>query len=99
MTTQTTEKRTPELKVRFRLKELLQQHVDPTTGKPMSGRELSRRTGIRHRSVHYLMNGKAKELPFENLALICEELGCTPADLIELVPADFVEPEESEDQE
>ncbi|MEH3053264.1 MAG: helix-turn-helix transcriptional regulator [Patulibacter minatonensis] len=48
--------------------------------------ELARQVGISAVNLSVLKNGHARAIRFSTLTDICDVLGCTPADLIELRP-------------
>lgn len=48
--------------------------------------ELSRTTGLTMANLSVLKNGHAKAVRFSSLTLICDALGCTPADLLDIGP-------------
>lgn len=48
--------------------------------------ELSRTTGLTMANLSVLKNGHAKAVRFSSLTLICDALGCTPADLLDIEP-------------
>ncbi len=50
--------------------------------------ELARRVGISAVNLSVLKNGHARAVRFSTLTDICDVLGCTPGDLLELQPAD-----------
>ncbi|QNR65471.1 MULTISPECIES: helix-turn-helix domain-containing protein [Paenibacillus] len=50
----------------------------------ISRRELARKTGIRPATINDLCNNTAKQLLFDNLAAICEELNVDVSDIIVL---------------
>ncbi|WP_311078201.1 helix-turn-helix transcriptional regulator [Paenibacillus polymyxa] len=50
----------------------------------ISRRELARKTGIRPATINALCNNTAKQLLFDNLAAICEELNVDVSDIIVL---------------
>lgn len=52
----------------------------------VSQRELSRLTEIRLASISEMCNNQTKQLPLDNLAKICEALGCEITDILELRP-------------
>ncbi len=51
--------------------------------KGISLSELSERVGITQANLSVLKNGRAKAIRFTTLELICEVLGCQPADILE----------------
>lgn len=52
--------------------------------KKMSQRKLARLTEIRHPSINEMCRNQAKHIPLENLAKICEVLGCDIPDVLKL---------------
>lgn len=52
----------------------------------MSLTELSERIGITIANLSILKSGKARAIRFSTLELICNELNCTPGDILEYVP-------------
>ena len=70
--------------IKFRLKLLL-------ATKEMTQKELAERTGIRPPTISAICTGGIKHLPVDVLDKICTELECTPADLIEYIPAEAVQ--------
>ena len=46
--------------------------------------ELSGKVGITMANLSILKRGKARAIRFSTLAALCEALGCTPGDLLEL---------------
>ncbi len=58
----------------------------------MSLTELSERVGITMANLSVLKSGKAKAIRFSTLELICRELNCKPADILDYtdngLPAD-----------
>lgn len=65
------------MKVLITLKECLEE-------KGMTQRELSRLTGIRQPSIHEMCHNQTNRLPLDNLAKICEALGCGILDILKL---------------
>lgn len=51
--------------------------------KDISLSELSERVGITQANLSVLKNGRAKAIRFTTLEMICEVLGCQPADILE----------------
>ncbi len=51
----------------------------------MSLTELSQRIGITIANLSILKSGKARAIRFSTLELICNELNCTPGDILEYV--------------
>lgn len=51
--------------------------------KGISLSELSERVGITQANLSVLKNGRAKAIRFTTLEMICEVLGCQPADILE----------------
>ncbi len=56
----------------------------------MSLTELSERIGITIANLSILKSGKARAIRFSTLELICNELNCTPGDILEYVPEEQV---------
>lgn len=54
----------------------------------MSLTELSERIGITIANLSILKSGKARAIRFSTLELICNELNCTPGDILEYVSED-----------
>jgi len=54
--------------------------------KRMSQKDLAEKTDIRAASISALFNETAKEISFNNLALICEALECDLSDLLQYNP-------------
>jgi len=54
----------------------------------MSLTELSERIGITIANLSILKSGKARAIRFSTLELICNELNCTPGDILEYIPQD-----------
>ena len=52
----------------------------------MSLTELSNKVGITMANLSILKKGKAKAIRFSTLELICENLDCQPADILEYEP-------------
>lgn len=52
----------------------------------MSLTELSERIGITIANLSILKSGKARAIRFSTLELICNELNCTPGDILEYIP-------------
>ncbi|MGG1650498.1 helix-turn-helix domain-containing protein [Paenibacillus sp. NRS-1783] len=52
--------------------------------KNISRRELARRIGIRHATINNLCNNTSKQISFDSLASICEELNVDISDVIVL---------------
>ena len=52
--------------------------------KKMTLTELSNRIGITIANLSILKQGKAKAIRFSTLEAICEELDCTPGDLLDI---------------
>jgi len=46
--------------------------------------ELSARVGVTVANLSILKNGQARALRFNTLTAICDALGCTPGDMLEL---------------
>lgn len=73
-------KRKSSLKVRCRLSTLL-------GNKKMSMAKLSRLSGVNKNTLLGLYHERLKMISFDNIAAICEALGCQIGDLFELVAA------------
>ena len=43
-------------------------------------------TGISHKAIYDMVNGKTKSISFDNIEKICTALDCTPSDLFEIEP-------------
>lgn len=56
------------------------------TERGMSQHELARLTDIRQPSINEMCRNLTQRLPLDNLAKICEALGCQITDILELVP-------------
>lgn len=54
--------------------------------KQMTLTELAEKTGIALNNLSILKTNKAKAIRFSTLDAICKALGCTPGELIEVVP-------------
>ncbi|WP_297125103.1 helix-turn-helix transcriptional regulator [uncultured Eubacterium sp.] len=52
----------------------------------MSSLELANRVGITQANLSILKTGKAKAIRFSTLDVICKELDCQPADILEYQP-------------
>lgn len=52
----------------------------------MNQKDLAEKTEIRAATISSLFNETAKEISFNNLALICEALGCSLDELLEYNP-------------
>ncbi|MEV0154022.1 helix-turn-helix transcriptional regulator [Micromonospora sp. NPDC050686] len=50
--------------------------------------ELSEQVGVSVVNLSVLKNGRARAIRFSTLTAICEALGCTPGDLLEVEPRD-----------
>lgn len=50
----------------------------------MKAKDLADRIGITEANLSLLRTGKVKGVRFETLAKICDELGCKPADLLDV---------------
>lgn len=48
--------------------------------------ELSRQVGVSQVNLSVLKNGHARAIRFSTLTAICDVLGCTPGDLLEVAP-------------
>jgi putative transcriptional regulator len=66
------------MKVMLKLDKLLAE-------REMSQHELARLAGIRQPSINEMCRNQTVRLPLENLAKICEVLGCEITDVLELV--------------
>lgn len=64
-------------RVRVRLEALLVE-------RGMTLAELSRQVGISQVNLSTLKNGRARAIRFSTLTAMCDVLGCTPGDLLEL---------------
>ena len=62
----------------------------------MSLGELSEKVGITLANLSILKNNKAKAVRFSTLDAICRALECQPSDILEYVPGESAEDEESE---
>jgi putative transcriptional regulator len=71
----------PGHRVRLRLDVLLAE-------RGMTLAELSRRVGVSQVNLSVLKNGHARAIRFSTLTAICDVLGCTPGELLELDPPD-----------
>jgi len=69
----------PEHRISVHLDELLQ-------AKGMTLVELSSRVGVTVVNLSILKNGHARAIRFSTLTAICEALGCTPGELLNLRP-------------
>lgn len=49
------------------------------------GKDLAERIGITEANLSLLKSGKVKGVRFETLEKLCQELNCTPGDLLEWV--------------
>jgi putative transcriptional regulator len=54
----------------------------------MRSKELAERIGITEANLSLLRTGKIKGVRFDTLAKLCEELGCTPGDLLDIADAE-----------
>ena len=61
----------------------------------MTQKQLAEKTGIRPPTVSAICTGAIKHLPVDALDKICAVLNCQPADLIEYIPEETQEPEET----
>lgn len=52
----------------------------------ISQHELARLTDIRQPSINEMCRNLTQRLPLDNLAKICEALGCQITDILELIP-------------
>ncbi|WP_440711297.1 helix-turn-helix domain-containing protein [Herbiconiux sp. YIM B11900] len=60
-------------------------HLDAVLAeRGMTLTELSARTGITMANLSILKNNRAKAIRFTTLTLVCDALGCTPAELFSL---------------
>jgi putative transcriptional regulator len=50
----------------------------------MRAKELAERIGITEANLSLLRTGKVKGVRFDTLARLCEELNCSPGDLLDL---------------
>lgn len=50
--------------------------------KGITGKELAERVGISETQMSLFRSGKVKGIRFSTLDRMCEELGCTPGDLL-----------------
>ena len=48
--------------------------------------ELSERVGVSVVNLSVLKNGRARAIRFSTLTAVCDALGCTPGDLLEVAP-------------
>ena len=69
----------PDHRVRLRLDVLLAE-------RGMTLAELSRQVGVSQVNLSVLKNGHARAIRFSTLTAICDVLGCTPGDLLEVKP-------------
>lgn len=69
----------PDHRVRLRLDVLLAE-------RGMTLAELSRQVGVSQVNLSVLKNGHARAIRFSTLTAICDALGCTPGDLLEVGP-------------
>lgn len=58
--------------------------------------ELAEKVGITLANLSILKNNKAKAVRFSTLAALCRALDCQPADLLEYVPGEEDEKEDSQ---
>ncbi len=58
--------------------------------------ELAEKVGITPANLSILKNNKAKAVRFSTLAALCRALDCQPADLLEYVPGEEDEKEDSQ---
>ncbi|MFZ7945670.1 helix-turn-helix domain-containing protein [Neobacillus sp. 19] len=65
------------MKVIIKLDQLL-------TEREMSQHELARQTGIRQPSINDMCRNQTQRIPLDNLAKICEVLGCEITDVLKL---------------
>jgi putative transcriptional regulator len=54
----------------------------------MRSKELAERIGITEANLSLLRTGKIKGVRFDTLAKLCEELDCTPGDLLDIADVD-----------
>lgn len=54
----------------------------------MRSKELAERIGITEANLSLLRTGKIKGVRFDTLAKLCEELDCTPGDLLDIADAE-----------
>jgi putative transcriptional regulator len=54
----------------------------------MRSKELAERIGITEANLSLLRTGKVKGVRFDTLAKLCEELDCTPGDLLDIGDTD-----------
>jgi putative transcriptional regulator len=54
----------------------------------LKARELAEQIGITEANLSLLRTGKVKGVRFDTLAQLCEALGCTPGDLLEVEDED-----------
>lgn len=54
----------------------------------MRAKELAERIGITEANLSLLRTGKIKGVRFDTLARLCEELDCTPGDLLDIADVD-----------
>jgi putative transcriptional regulator len=66
-------------RVRLRLDVLLAE-------RGMTLAELSRQVGVSQVNLSVLKNGHARAIRFSTLTALCDVLGCTPGDLLEVEP-------------
>ena len=50
--------------------------------------ELSEKVGVSVVNLSVLKNGRARAIRFSTLTAICDALGCTPGDLLEVKPCE-----------
>ena len=58
--------------------------------------ELAEKVGVTPANLSILKNNKAKAVRFSTLAALCRALDCQPADLLEYVPGEEDEKEDSQ---
>jgi putative transcriptional regulator len=69
----------PGHRIRLKLDEVL-------ASRAMTLAELSRQVGVSQVNLSVLKNGHARAIRFSTLTAICDALGCTPGDLLEVAP-------------
>lgn len=52
----------------------------------MKAKDLAERIGLTEANLSLLRTGKVKGVRFETLAKLCEQLDCTPGDLLSVEP-------------
>jgi len=71
-------KETQKVKVRLLLKEVLEK-------RGISSYALARDSGVNYVTIHKIVHGQKKGITFEVLGKICECLGVSPNEIIEIV--------------